>query len=253
MKNKAPRVLNFKFFKLGLSCLTLLFTLTASGQEDILRKCIDTLSNNDITNWNKIKSLKATSVSFYSANGYQTGIEDFGDPLIYTILYKRWPDKQKEELYSDSLHTNLTSEFFFIGNTRTIFMGNLPPIKVETDKTRAFDFYPVKIHNYILESKAIRSYGLTILPGKQTECYDIEIETKKEKHRFLINSKTFLLEAIFFPEMKIYWYISEYQIFDGYLIPTYILGVKDGVVYEWKKYKSFEFNTNIEQSKFEIP
>jgi hypothetical protein len=241
-------------FKLKLSCLILLFNLSASGQVDVLQRYLDTVSNGDVATWSKIRSLRATSVSFFSKNAFQNGHEDFNsDPLGYTILYKVWPGKEKEETYSDSLYHHLTGEFFFIENMRTILLRNVPPVYSKADKSRAFDFYPVKIHRYMEESRAIRNFGLTFLEGKQVECYDIEIETKKEKHRFLFNSKTFLLEAVYFPERKTYWYISEYRIFDGYLIPTYILGVKDGIVYEWTKYKSFDINFEIDPSKFETP
>jgi hypothetical protein len=244
-------------FKIGLSCCFLTFIIISSyGQaaKDILNNYFDVVSNGNFAKWNEIKSIRATSVNFYSVNGFENGFEDFNrDEIGYSILYKEWPDKQKEELYKDSLFNNLTSEFFFIGNTRTILLGNLPPMKVPADKSRSFEFYPVKINGYVRDSKTIRNNGLKILPGKSIECYEIEIETKKERHWLLFNSKTYLLEAISFPEQKIFWYLSEYKEFEGYLIPSYILGVKGGVVYEWCKYKSFEFNTKIDPSKFIIP
>jgi len=239
--------------KLYLVCLFLLVSNSSFGQtaKEILNSYFIASSQGDLAKWGKIKTLYATCISYYSERSFKTQKDTFDSAnLSYTKVYKRWPDEQKEELFSDSLFKNRTSSFYYLKNRRVIRFEYMDPIEVDPDEKSTFDFYPTRINNYILRSKSIAYKGIKTIPGKTTAYYEIEIKTPDFDHVFLFNTESYLLEAIYFPEPNIYWLISDYMLFDGYLLPTYIASMKNGVTFDWRRYKTFVFNPNFRNNLF---
>lgn len=239
--------------KLILVCLFLLASISSFSQkaDEILNQYFIASSNGNISKWNEIKTLYATCISYYSERSFKTQKDAFDSAnLSYTKVYKRWPNEQKEELFSDSLFRKRTSSFYYLKNRRVIRFEYMDPIEVDPDEKTTFDFYPTRINNYLLRSKSISYNGIKTIPGKPTSYYEIEIKTPDSDHVFLFNIESYLLEAIYFPEPNIYWLISDYKLFDGYLLPTYIASMRNGVIFDWRRYKTFVFNPKFREDLF---
>ena len=227
-------------------------SFSQTGRE-ILERYLDTVSNGDVNKWNKIKTMYATSIGYYSSGDFEHNFNlTLSKNLDYKKIFKVWPDHQKEEIYKDSLYNDTPSKFYFLKNKHVIIIGMMSPVETPVIKSVWFDFFPVKIKDYIDKSKTISFVGIKEIPGKLA-CYEVNIVTKEEMHQLFFNTKTFLLEGIYFPDKDIYWIISDYKYFDGYLIPTYVASVKDGVIYTWEKFKTFVLNATIDLTKFVPP
>ncbi|MCW5909668.1 MAG: hypothetical protein KIT62_01280 [Cyclobacteriaceae bacterium] len=223
----------------------------AQTAEDILSRYFAAASNDDIEKWSQIKTLYATAESYYSTKGFEFQDSTFNPAdLGYKKLYKRWPNEQKEVLFSDSLFKNQTSTFFFFKDRRVIMLDFMDPFEVGPDEKSTFDFYPLRIQNYVRHSKRIHYNGIKSIPDKSVPCHEIEITTNNGDHFLLFNTETHLLDAIYFPESDVYWIISDYKIFEGYLIPTHIASMKNGVIFSWTKYLMFAFNVEFEKNTF---
>lgn len=239
--------------KLYLVCLFLLTSHSSFGQkaDEILNRYFKASSGEDISKWNEIKTLYATCIGYYSERSFMTQKDTFESAnLSYTKVYKRWPDEQKEELFSDSLFRKRTSSFYYLKNRRVIRFEYMDPIEVDPDEKTTFDFYPARINYYIQRSKSINYNGIKTIPGKSTTCYEIEIKTPDFDHVFLFNTESYLLEAIYFPKPNIYWLISDYKLFDGNLLPTHIASMRNGVIFDWRRYKTFVFNPKFRDDLF---
>ncbi len=239
--------------KLFFVCLFFITLKSSFGQsaEEILTRYFAASSNGEISKWSEIKTLYATSIGYYSQKSFETKDNTF-DPsnLGYAKIYKRWPDEQKEELFNDSLFKYRDGSFYFLKNRRVIFLGYMDPIETAPDEKSTFNFYPIRIKNYMDKSKSIAYNGKKLIPGKSTPSYEIVIKEQGLDHILLFNTESYLLEAIYFQEPDIYWLISDYKLFDGYLIPTYVASMKNGVVFSWTRYKTFEFNIEFDENKF---
>jgi len=239
--------------RLFLICLFFILPNFLFGQtaDEILNRYFTSTSNGDLSQWSKIKTLYATSVDYFSEINLTPQRSTFDSAnLSYTKIYKRWPDEQKEELFSDSLYKNRTSQVFFLKNKRVIMLDYMDPIEASPNENSTFDFYQNRIKNYMRQSKEIKYNGIKVLPDKLTSCYEIEIKTRDFDHIYLFNVETYLLEAVYFPVPNIYWILSEYKSFDGYLIPTFIGSMKDGVFFSWRRYKTFKFNLEFHDNMF---
>ena len=253
MRLKLPELIVYRQIKLYLVCLFLLTFDSSSGQtaDEIIKRYFEVSSQGDLAQWSKIKTLYATCIGYYSEASFETQKDTFDSAnLSYIKVYKRWPNEQKEELFSDSLFRKRTSSFYYLKNRRVIRFEYMDPIEVDPDEKTTFDFYPTRINNYLLRSKSINYNGIKTIPGKPTSYYEIEIKTPDFDHVFLFNIESYLLEAIYFPEPNIYWLISDYKLFDGYLLPTYIASMRNGVIFDWRRYKTFVFNPKFREDLF---
>lgn len=113
--NTICSALNYRRPGLILSCLLFLSSVCLKGQsaQEILDRYLDTVSYGDVSKWSKVKTLYTISHSSFGSMYI-----DFMPPQrntgSYQLTYKKWPDKMKQELYSDSLFKSLTSEFFLL-------------------------------------------------------------------------------------------------------------------------------------------
>lgn len=240
--------------KLYLFCLFFIFFQSSFSQtaEDILNRYFRASSNGDIANWGELKTLYATAVCYYSQRSFLTQKDTFErENLSYKKLFKQWPDEQRDEFYSDSLLKQRDGVFFSLKDRRVIIIGYMDPVENKPDERSTFDFYPLRISKYMSKSKSIKYNGLRQVPGKLTQSHEIEIKTSENTHVLLFDVESNLLDAIYVPQYNVYWIISDYKLFDGHLMPTYIASVKNGVTYSWTRYKSFVFNLKFDRNKFD--
>ena len=223
--------------------------------EEILNKYLNTVSNGDPSKWSRVKSLYATSISYFDVAAFKSKIDFLNsNPPSYKKLYWVLPDQQKEELWGDSSYTESPSHFYFLKDKHVIILKGMPVMVRPVNKSVWFEFYPVRIQQYIKAARKISFNGLKNIPEKTFECFEVVITTRDESYHLYLNPETYLLEALYFPEANIYWLLFEYKEFDGYLMPTQILGARrDGMVYSQQFYKSILFNVPIDANKFDPP
>ena len=240
-----------------ISCFFFLSPLRGQDAREILNHYLDTVSNGDISKWDGVKTTYATAVNYFSTEDFKSGFHPPNyDKVSYGRIYKVWPDKVKVELYSDSLFLNSTSNFYFFKNKRVIVLGNMPPMELNNDDTMTMtlDFYPTLVKKSMDDSRKITYNGTKLISGLEYPLHEIDIETRQREHKFfLINTHTYLLEAIYDPETNIYTIISNYKNIDGYLIPMYTASMNDGVIFAWEIYKKVIFNQPIDMDKFNYP
>ncbi len=247
--------INVRQIKISFICLFFLIVTHSFSQtgREILNRYLDTVSMGNVNNWSKIKTIYATSIFYYSSEDFGHKIQlSLYNNLGYKKILKIWPEQQKEEIYKDSLYKGTPNKFYFLKKKHVIIMGMMTPIETPAIKSVQFDFFPVKIKNYINKSKSIRFIGLKELPG-HSPCYEIDIDAKEGKHQLFFNTKTFLLEGIYFPATKDYMIISDYKNVDGYLIPTSTTTFKNGVKYAWETITAIVLNGPIDPLKFIPP
>lgn len=228
--------------------------LYAQNPRDILNRYLDTVSNGSIENWNRITSVYIESISLYDHQIFETGSKNsiLEQPLSYGKLYKVWPDKEKSELYSDSSFSTLTSSFYFLRDRHFIIVGNVP-VTSPVQKHLWFDFYPVKIHDYIRRSKSIRLNGITEFPNDSISCYEIDIRTADRDYRVYINTQSYLLEAQYIFETDSFVRLYNYQQFGDLLIALGQATDRNGAIYAWKKYTRIKINPDIDPEIFSLP
>lgn len=243
----------FNSGRLILGCFFFLLNANIHAQTaaDILNHYLDAVSYGDVSKWENVKTFYATSTGYFNAEkmGYDSPTLD-NDKTSYKKTYKAWPDKMKEELYSDSLYVNLNSEFYYFKNKRIIMLANIPPMEVAGDNSLWFDFLPIIVKNYFNNGKSISYNGIKEIQGIPSPQHEIEIQTKEEIRRLLFNTETFLLEAIYFPEANTYWIYSKYKDFDGYLMPTCVTSTNNGNTFSSTNYKTMAFNQSIDMNMF---
>jgi len=224
----------------------------AQTAQEILNRYMDTVSYGEFNKWEKIKTFYATSSNYFSAEEMGLAPTLDKDKVCYTKTYKVWPYKMKEELYSDSMYVNLTSEFYYFKNTRIIMLANIPPMEVKGDNWLWFDFLPIIVEKIFNEGKKANYNGVNKIPGLSSPQHEIEILAKEHIRKLFFNTETFLLEAIYFPEANTYWIYSKYKYFDGYLMPTYVTSTKNGNAFSLTSYITMVFNQPIDINKFKI-
>jgi hypothetical protein len=240
-----------------LICVFLFFSSLSFAQtaEDILHRYLDTVSYGDIAKWSRIKTLYATTIIYFDADAFQSRIGLLNSvEASYKKIYKIWPDRQKEELYQDSAYAGSPSKFYYLKNKHVIILNNgMPPMETPAKTFVQFEFYPVRVQAYIQQAKEIKLNSIKRIPGKASEYFEILIKTQDDSHYLLINTDTYLLEGIFFPETNTYWTLADYKTFDGYLIPTRYYDVKNGIVVSTQIFTSFRLNVPIDVKIFDPP
>jgi thiol-disulfide isomerase/thioredoxin len=221
--------------------------------EEILSRYFKASSpNGDISKWDEIKTLYSTSVGYFNPKSVDAPLDTTFDPKIinYHKSYKRWPDEQKEELFGDSLLKYHNSSFYFLKNRTVIMLGFMDPIEVNR-KNQEIDFYPMRIYKYMRKSKSISYGGIKVIQGKSVPCYEIEIKTSDASHVLFFNTESYLLDAIYFTEPNYYTMLSDYRLFEGYLLPTYEVSKRNGVTIAWKRHRTYEFNVKFDENQFD--
>jgi len=235
-------------------CLLVHSPLLGQNALDVLNHYLDTVSRGDVSKWDKIKTVCISSVGYFSTEDFKQGAYAANyNKISYFKSYKVFPDKEKQEFFSDSLYSHSTDNFYFFKDKRVIVLENMPPVQIEGNPL-SIDFFPTIIKNQMKHSKKITYNGIKNILGFEDPLHEIDIETKeKENIRYLINPNTFLLEGIFSPITNTYTVLSNYKLIDGYFIPTHIAVMNDGVIYSWENYKKIIFNQPIDMAKFNYP
>jgi hypothetical protein len=242
-------------FKLLVSCLFFFIgnNVNAQTAKDIIANYLDSVSYGNPKKWHQVKTFSATTKGYFNAERMNNAISltEKGS-TSYKKIFKLWPEKMKEELYSDSLYTTLTSECLFIKNKRIFKMGTMSPIESEGDNSLWFDFLPVIVENYVKAAKAVTYKGVSHLPGLTSPMHEIEIQSRDKIRRLFFNVDTNLLEALYFPEANVYWFYSDYTNVDGYLMPLTIMSISEGGIFSRTEYGSMSFNPDINLNVFEF-
>lgn len=125
-------------------------------------------------------------------------------------------------------------------------------MEVTGDNSLWFDFWPVIVQNHVKAGRSISYNGVKQLPGLTSQLHEIEIQTKDYIRRFLFNTKSYLLEAVFFPETDIFWFFANYKDISGYLMPTFVGGSRNGYVFAEETYHTIVFDQAISEEKFQF-
>lgn len=249
-----------KHFKLKGIMVTwfslILFNLTCIGQdaERILAKYFASVSpDSAINNWPNIKTMSADTRGSFS--GVDARIEPSNDlPPYFGKLLRKWPDKQKEILYGDSVQKTPECVFIFNKSRRVVKIGNLPPQESNLDPLLFFDFFPLKIYEMTKKPGSTSYNGVVKLAGVSNLCEEIELKSKRKGDfdKLYFDEKTHLLAAVGFSEENIYWIVSKYKDFGGFQIPTFIAYLKNETVFSWREYLNISLNVDIDPREFQL-
>lgn len=238
--------------KLLLTC-AICIPLTLSGQDAkyILQQYFDTVSNGDVRNWEKIKSVYRESSSSYSQEAFEQKNPNFAsNKATIQKMYRVWPDKSRVDLYEDSI---LVSSFYHVKKDHFFVMGNMLPMPMSSGPYEPyFEFEPIIIKHVLDKTKSIKLIGIRELDG--LKCYVIRADTKDLIWHLYFNVTTFLLE---------YWNNSldgdtssltkvfNYKKFDEYLIPTSEIKTRNGVAFFYSNVIDLKLNIEIDSQKFD--
>lgn len=101
----------------------------AQTADEIIERYIDTVSNGDIKNWRKIKSVLLEREVFYSQGRYDQPGPIFSHPKVhYHKTYRVFPDKLKTEIYADSTYRELLSSWWYLSDKTIVQFKNMDPI-----------------------------------------------------------------------------------------------------------------------------
>jgi hypothetical protein len=102
---------------------------------DIINRYIDTVSNRDVDNWDKISSVYTESETYYSQQAFEQKVDLLRpDKANFERSYRVPPYNHRIELYEDSTFTNRLSTFYYLRDRTILLLGNIPPIIKEAGK-----------------------------------------------------------------------------------------------------------------------
>lgn len=235
-----------------------LLSTVSYGQDarEIVNRYLDTVSNGNIDNWNKIKSLYRESEGLYSQQNYEHKIDFLKkDKPNFTKEFLVFPYNHKHELYEDSVFTKLSSTFNFLEKRTIILMGNMPPVIKHTSPRdeSISDHLPIQIWKLMNKSKSVKLLGIKEFPNDGFSCYEIKIHTKGRNYYLYINTKTFLLEYWNGNEEEDRSFLTKYYNYkkvEDFLMPMSNSAMRNGVVYYWNNIRKIEINADIDLEVF---
>lgn len=182
-----------------LALILVLLATTLHGQtaRDIINRYLDTVSNGNVENWYKIKSIYTESESHYSQEAFDQKLNfTNSDKPSFNKTYLAYPNNyriverynMKIESYKDSAFTIPSSVSYFLTDKTVLLMANLPPIV--KDPFEPDDYFsphtPVFIRNIMNKSKSVELIGTKqflwkemnvmkyiLRPGKRIMCYTL--------------------------------------------------------------------------------
>jgi len=183
----------------SLLIVFIVFPISLYGQNarEIINHYLDTVSNGNIDNWNKIKSTYIESEVYYSQQDLEQKVNLLkADKASFHKSYRVPPYNQRIDIYEDSVFTKHQSTFYFLKNRTIILLGGVPPIIKEPAPRDEFasDHLPQQIWKLLNKSKSIELLGTKEFSIEGLLCYEIKITTKGRNYYLYINTKTFLLE-----------------------------------------------------------
>lgn len=222
---------------------------------EVIEKYIDTVSNGDIQNWYKIRSVLLEKEVFYGQEEYeQSGPNISGPTVHYDKTYRVFPDKSKAEIYADSTYNELESSWWYLGDRTIIQFKNMPPIIKKRPNPKLWNFKPIEILELMKESKSLSNKGVKDFRMEGVFCFDIEVEKGNGKimHlyfdttsyllRFTKNSNEF--------ESLSYATYGDYKVIDGLLFYTLTYAMKNGRIFFSSRTRKIHVNFPIDDKKF---
>ena len=231
--------------------------LRAQDPKEIIDRYLDTVSNGDIRNWDKITSLYRESEVYYSQADFDGKLNlSRPDKANFHKSFQLFPYPQKNEIYEDSAFTHRLSTFYFLKDRTIILLGNVPPM-IKTAPSRdkyASDHLPVQIWKLAEKSKSIELLGVKEFPSDGLSCYEIRMTSDGRNYVLYINTDTFLLEYWNGREDEDISFLAKYYDYkrvDGFLIPMSSGLTRNGVVYFSTRTMKYIINADIDPEIFE--
>lgn len=225
---------------------------------EIIERYIDTVSNGDINNWKKIKSIFRESQGSFSQQEFDGAIPNLSPQTRYIKTYKVFsPDKEKIELYSDSTYHEFLSG---LPDQMILEFNNMPRIikPVDRQKRRASYFKPVEISELARENRSITCTGITEFPIDGISCFEIVVETTDKRIGLYFNTQSYLLEYTrisgeteSFSDSSYVRY-TDYRNIDGLLFYMAYYATRNGRIFHSSKTKSIHVNYPIDRKKFQF-
>lgn len=243
--------------KFSLAGLAFFFSVLCSAQsaKEILQTYFDTVSNGEIRNWDKIRSVYIESVAFYNsqqADASQLSVSPAKSHYYKT--YREWPDKLKTEIYEDSLYTKLLSYTLWRGDKKKLvhWFANGPGPTIQIEGV-SWDFGPIQFYKRIKGSRSVSNLGIKNLDLNGGSYFVIEVKAKDATFHLYINTTTYLVEYSMSPDGSSYSRYSDYQIIDdlGFNMSCYT--VKDGHILNGYHDKKIHLNYPIDKKVFDLP
>lgn len=228
------------------------------GQEanEIVNNYLKIVSNGNIENWSKVKSIYKESEAYYSQSDFDQKINLIkSDKPSFHKSFVVLPNLHKNEIYADSSFSKLTSTFYFLKDRTIILLNNIPPIIKEPppkDEIQSVNL-PVQISKLLEKSKSVELTGVKNFAADGVSCYEIRIISKGRIYTLYINTKTFLLEywnGRGDEDISILTKFSNYKEVDGLLIPMSESLMKNGNIFFWEHIRKYLINVDIDEEVF---
>lgn len=244
----------------SLTVVFILFASPLSGQDarDIVNRYLDTVSNGNIDNWNKIRSTYTESEVYYSQQDFEQKVDFLkSDKAHFHKSYRVPPYHHKIEIYEDSTFTKMLSAFYFLQKRTILLLGNIPPIikpAPPPEDDYLTDHVPVRVWKLLQESRSVELLGVKHFPVEGLQCYEVKIAEKDRTCLLYINTATFLLEYYNRRkdgDMSFLVKFSDYKKIDDFLIPMSDYSMRNGIVFYWRNIRKIEINADIGPEVFE--
>ncbi|MEX2232237.1 MAG: hypothetical protein WD824_08760 [Cyclobacteriaceae bacterium] len=244
--------------KFLIVCLLFLSSSVYSqNAREIIHRYLDTVSNGDIDNWNKIKSIYIENESYSSQQDFEKQINFLKiEKPNFNKLFGARRYGSRIESYDDSTFSNLKSTFYFLKDRTVISLPDIAPMITKNSSKRSEFFSehtPVYIRNLLEKSRATILLGIKEFRGEGIPRYQIKITTRGRNYYLYINTETYLLE---------YWNVSHeedesfltrfynYKKVGDFLMPMSTSAMRDGIVYQWNDTRKIELNPEIDPRLF---
>ena len=228
----------------------------SQNEREIIHRYLDTVSNGNIENWNKIKSIYIENESYSSQQDFRKQVNFLKiDKPNFNRFFGALRYGSRIESYYDSTYTNLKSTFYFLKNKTVVSLPHLAPM-ITKNSRKGTEFFseqtPVYIRNLLQQSSATELLGIKEFESEGVSCYLIRINTTERNYYLYINTENYLLE---------YWNVSHedqsfltrfynYKKVGDFLMPMSTSAMRDGIVYQWNDTRKIELNPEIDPKLF---
>ena len=242
-----------------LTIAFILFATSLHGQDaiEIVSRYLNKVSNGNVDNWNKIKSIYTESEVYYSQQDFEQKVDFLKSDKAHFHKSYRVSPNQKIDIYEDSTFANKLSTFYFLESKTIILLGNIPPIikpPPPHDEGFTSDHLPLQIRNLMQKSRSVELLGVKEFPVEGLQCYEIKISAKQGNYVLYINTDTFLLEYYNGRkdgDLSFLIKLSDYKKIEEFLIPMSEYTMRNGVVFHWTSIRKIEINADIDPEIFE--
>jgi hypothetical protein len=234
-------------FSAAMSHGTRAFAQTA---DEILEHYFAVVSNGDVDNWSKIKSVYIESEgSYFESKPGEVASTSSGPKKKLEKKYRVWPDKSVSELYEDSV---LISTTYHVGANHFIVSNNRPPVQIDTRPSEPyFEFDPIVIQHTLEKSASVKLRGIKKIDS--LHCYDIQVVTSSLVWHFYFNTTSYLLEFwnnSVDGDTSNFTKVYDYKKINDFLIPTAEAKFKNGILFYSAKVAQLVLNAPISPKKF---